>query len=86
MTPNDRALLTRLADGTGVLLDLDTKFYFTLNETGVFVWDTLADADNRSIDALVGALLDAFEVDEATARADIESVLDALETHRLLTR
>jgi hypothetical protein len=86
MTPNDRALLTRLADGTGVLLDLDTKFYFTLNETGVFVWDTLADADKRSIDALVAALLDAFEVDEETARVDIESVLDALETHRLLTR
>ena len=86
MTPNDRALLTRLADGTGVLLDLDTKFYFTLNETGVFVWDTLADADKRSVDALVAALLDAFEVDDATARADIESVLDALETHRLLTR
>ena len=86
MTPNDRALLTRLADGTWVLLDLDTKFYFTLNETGVFVWDTLADADKRSVDALVAALLDAFEVDDATARADIESVLDALETHRLLTR
>lgn len=86
MTPNDRALLTRLADGTGVLLDLETKFYFTLNETGVFVWDTLADESKRSVDAVVAALLEAFEVDESVARADVEAVLDALTEHRLLKR
>ena len=38
---NPRCLLTELGDGTGVVLDLDTKFYFTLNATGVIVWKEL---------------------------------------------
>ena len=38
---SDRALLTPLADGTGVLLHLDTKFYYTLNATGSHIWRSL---------------------------------------------
>jgi len=38
---HDKCLLTELADGTGVLLHLETKFYYTLNPTGVEVWKAL---------------------------------------------
>src|SRR5690606_13486520 len=36
-----RVMLTEMSDGTGVLLHLDTKFYYTLNRSGTKVWKTL---------------------------------------------
>lgn len=83
MTPNPRVLLTRLADGTGVLLHLDTKLYFTLNETGVFVWDQL-EGGAADVDALVAALLEEFDVDEATARADVDVLVQQLQAEKLV--
>ncbi len=82
MTPNPRVLLTRLADGTGVLRHLDTKLYFTLNETGVFIWDAL-DGGATDADALVAALLDEFDVDAETARADVRVLVDELMREKL---
>ena len=36
-------VLTEMGDGAGVLLHLGTKFYYTLNATGVAVWKALAE-------------------------------------------
>jgi hypothetical protein len=38
---SDRAVHRELADGTGVLLHVETGAYFRLNRTGVMVWDLL---------------------------------------------
>ena len=35
-------LFTDLDDGTGVLLHLDSKYYYTLNQTGAVIWKALA--------------------------------------------
>ena len=40
--PHPQVLFTEIDDGSGVLLHLDTKFYYTLNATGVVVWKALA--------------------------------------------
>jgi len=68
-------LLTELADGTGVVLHLDTKFYYTLNAAGVEVWKGLA--TGASDTALAAKrLVQRFEVDAETARRDVGKVLD----------
>lgn len=82
---SERALLTELGDGTGVLLDLDSKFYFTLNETAVFVWKLLAQGAPRSREQLAAALSEHFEVQPATARGDLDAVLELLTRERLIT-
>lgn len=51
---------------------------FTLNETAKFIWDNAA--ENNSIDDLLKLMLDTFDIDEQTARKDIESFLEKLET------
>jgi hypothetical protein len=38
---NRDVILTELGDGMGVLLHLGTKFYYTLNATGVAAWKAL---------------------------------------------
>lgn len=64
--PNVR--LTAL-EGEGVALHLDSRRYFTLNETGLALAEALAQP--RTMDELVAALVARFEVgaDEAAATA-----------------
>jgi hypothetical protein len=82
---SDRALLTELGDGTGVLLDMDSKFYFTLNETAIFVWKQLAAPATLDRDELAARVSGEFEVDVADAAKDIDDVLDMLQRERLVT-
>lgn len=81
---NPNVLFTELDDGTGVLLHLDTKFYFALNKTGVFVWKALSEGPDRSAPALAKKLTEAFRVDIDTATRDIEAVLAEMLADELL--
>lgn len=65
-------------DGTGVLLDLDSKCYFTLNATGVRIWQTMSAGDEVTIDALAEMLVEEFDVGAEEAREDAESLLTEL--------
>lgn len=82
---SERALLTELGDGTGVLLDLDSKFYFTLNETAICVWKALVQSGALSHDQLTSELCRQYEVTEDTARTDLNAVLDTLTRERLVS-
>jgi hypothetical protein len=80
-------LLTKLADGTGVLLHLGTKFYFALNATGVVVWEAIEAGSAADADALADLLVARFSgVDRAEARADVEALLAELAAEGLLAK
>ena len=55
---------------------LDSNGLFMLNELGGFLWDLLPEAD--SVEVLTDAVLQSYDVDEATAKADIEEFLETL--------
>ena len=76
LTPSPKVILTETREG-GVLLDLDTKFYFTLNAMGVALWKRLQ-AGGATLDALGSALTEEFDVDAETARRDAAEVLREL--------
>ena len=69
-----KCLLTELEDGTGVVLNLETKFYHTLNSTAVTLWKSLEQGAQTNAE-LASALLSKFEVDEAQASADVAVAL-----------
>jgi hypothetical protein len=75
--------MTTMPDGTGVVLHLDTKFYFTLNATGVFVWQRLSDRSAATVPALGAALVAAFRVEPADAERDVRALMDELLLHGL---
>jgi hypothetical protein len=58
--------LTALA-GEGVVLHLGARKYFTVNETGLTILNTLAQP--RTFDELVAAVCNEFDVEEAVAIA-----------------
>ena len=82
---HEKCLLTELADGTGVLLHLETKFYFTLNPTGVEVWKALAGVATTEQD-VARKISEQFEVDEETALQDVMSLLGMMLSEGLVRK
>ena len=71
---SDRITRTALADGSGVVLDVKGLAVYSFNETGMFLVEAVCEGATDS-DALVARLMAAFEVDEATARTDVDAFI-----------
>jgi hypothetical protein len=71
----DEALVATLSDGA-VLLNLQTKRYFSLNETGTRIWEMVQQSADEN--AIVSTLLGEYEVEESMARSEVRRILDEL--------
>ncbi len=82
---NRDVILTEMKDGTGLLLDLRSKFYFTLNATGVAVWKLLAAGDAPSARALAERIARDFEAPSLdVVEQDVEALLAELAAEGLV--
>ncbi|HKP91623.1 MAG TPA: PqqD family protein [Thermoleophilaceae bacterium] len=72
----------RESDGELIAIDLRASEYISTNATGTRLWRALAEGTDR--EGLVRVLLDAYEVDEATAAADVDRYLATLRERGLL--
>ena len=68
------ALAWREVDGRAVLLDLEASMYLEVNESGSLLWRLLAEGTTR--EALVGALVDAYDLPADQAAADVDELLE----------
>ena len=75
------ALVATLSDGA-VLLNLQTKRYFSLNETGTRIWEMVQQTADEQ--AIVTALLSEYDVEEPMARAEVRRILDELMDAQLI--
>ena len=53
-----------------------------LNETGAFLWQKMAERDCTEED-LVAALLEVYEIDAETAKADVHRIVETLREGRV---
>jgi len=72
----------RTIGGETIVLDLPSSQYFAITGIGSRVFELLT--EERSLDDLVAAVLAEYDVDEATARRDVETFVDRLRTAKLL--
>ena len=79
MLATDELTTTKLVDGTGVILDVDSLQVFTLNETGMFLVEALGEgvADREG---LVARLVESFEVEDDVAGEDVDAFIGDLGT------
>jgi hypothetical protein len=69
------ALVATLSDGA-VLLNLQTKRYFSLNETGTRIWEMVQQTAEE--EAIITTLLNEYDVEEPVARSEVRRILDEL--------
>jgi hypothetical protein len=77
-------VFTDLDDGSAVLLHLQTKYYFSLNETGSFLWKLLERENGTTEAELIEELCSAFDVERGKARSDIGDFIKDLKEQGLI--
>lgn len=85
MKLKDGFLLRQVAGQTVVLPvsgDLDLNMMITLNDTGAFLWERLQSEIDEV--ALVAALLEKYDVDEATAKNSVAAFVKKLNDNGFL--
>ena len=78
---NPHVVTTELEDGA-ILLNLNTKYYYNLNETGLSIWQAL-DASGDS-ETIASKLTDKYDIDRNHASAYLGELLDELEKEGLI--
>jgi hypothetical protein len=76
------AIMWREVEGEVVALDVEASEYVAANKAGATLWRELAGGATR--EQLTAALVARFEVDEATAAADVERFLATLRERGLI--
>lgn len=77
-------VFTDLDDGSGVLLHLGNKFYYSLNATGSFIWRLLEETEELTEEGLLTAVMDNFEVDKKDAEKDVQEFMGELSKEGLI--
>jgi hypothetical protein len=68
--------------GEAVLLNLNDKSYYRLNETAAVVWAAVERGDDRA--AILASLLESYNVDADVAEREMNEVIDDMCTRKLL--
>ncbi|HET7621599.1 MAG TPA: PqqD family peptide modification chaperone [Gemmatimonadaceae bacterium] len=79
--PTPDALFATLSDGA-VVLDIQTKKYFSLNETGARIWALVR--EGLDTDAIISVLLDEYDVTRAAAEEAVTSLVQSLAAEKLI--
>lgn len=77
-------VFTDLDDGSAVLLHLQTKYYFSLNETGSFLWKLLERENGATAEKLAEELCGVFDVEPARAEEDVSDFIRDLSEQGLI--
>ena len=79
--PLDHVVSTDFEGGEGVLVDLNTRKYYRLNETAMLVWRGLE--KGRSFEEIVDEMTGEYEVTPEHARGSVEKILNNFQSLRL---
>lgn len=80
----DRDIIATDMDGETVMMSVERGEYYGLSGVGPFLWEQLVEP--LSIDQLCRRVMQAFEVDEATCRADVSAFVEDLIDKGVLRR
>ena len=82
LVPHEHVVFTEFDEGEGILVDLNTKKYFQLNETAVIVWRGLE--KDKPLDEIVSEIVKAYEISVEHATESVRKLLDNLRAYKLV--
>jgi len=83
VTTGRHVVVTDFDGGEGILVDLNTKRYFQLNETAMIVWKGLE--QGKSISEIVADFTDSYEVEPDRATLSVERLLNSFQLYKLVS-
>jgi hypothetical protein len=82
VSPHPDVVYTTLTEGEGVLLHMGTSHYFTLNETGTFIWQLLG--EGLTLGEVEEKLQERYDVSPERAEQSVLDLVRKLEAEKLL--
>ena len=70
-------------DSEGILVDLNTKRYFQLNETAMVVWKGLE--QGKTIGEIAADFTSSYEVETDRATLSVKRLVDSFQTYKLVS-
>jgi Coenzyme PQQ synthesis protein D (PqqD) len=83
LSPGKHVVATDFDGGEGILVDLNTKKYYQLNETAMIVWKGLE--KGKTMGEIAADITSSYEVALDKARVSVERIVDIFQTYKLLT-
>lgn len=83
LTPGKHVVATDFDGGEGILVDLNTKKYYQLNETAMIVWRGLE--QGKTTTEIAADITSSYEVALEKATLSVERIVDNFQTYKLLT-
>ena len=82
LIPHEHIVFTEFDDREGVLVDLNAKRYYTLNETAMIIWRGLE--RKRTRDEIIREITDAYDVTPEHAARSLDKLVASLQARKLL--
>ena len=83
LTIDKNVVVTDFDAGEGILVDLNTKRYYQLNETAMLVWRGLE--QGKSVNEIVNDVTSSYEVAPEHATTSVQRLLDSFQTYKLVS-
>jgi hypothetical protein len=82
LTTGKHVVATDFDGGEGILVDLNTKKYYQLNETAMTVWKGLE--KGKTMGEIVADITSTYEVATDKATLSVQRIVDNFQTYKLL--
>ncbi|MCF6157751.1 MAG: PqqD family protein [wastewater metagenome] len=82
VTPDHEVVITELEGKEAVLLHLGTKMYFTLNETGLYIWQMLN--DGLTPEEISNRISGEFDITPEKAKESVLTLVNELILEKLV--
>ena len=84
LSPVKDIVFTDFENGEGILVDLNTKQYYRLNETGALIWRSLE--KGNSVAEIISEMQQHYDVTSEHAQLSVDRLLHKLESNNLVSR
>ena len=81
--PYDHIVFTEFDDTEGILVDLNTKKYYQLNETATLIWKGIA--NKAPIVEIANSLTTCYEVTPEAAQRNVQAIVQQLQDYKLIS-
>ena len=82
LRPGKHVVVTDFDGGEGILVDLNTKRYYQLNETAMVVWKGLE--KGKTMSEIVADITATYEVAPDKATRSVQRIVDNFQSYKLV--